>query len=302
MTGLYETMDNFCKRCHNRLADGKAQSWDNPEDIGPGATLYTTDYQATIDRAATANSSLQMYQDLQLLLNQSREAAGVPAARHGDISQNIASAQFVNAIQGKYITLVSTYQELIADLEERANSVALAVDKAYMDWPDKVLAGVAGGRSFSGTYTPTLDISGVDNRVVYGAGSGLDSYNRRIANIQDMQYGLISKRAARAQLDTVEDVVAMEAEIFREQLVDGFVAGIADPQTDLQTRAKALALASEGKNAEEIAAIIQAEQEAQAQEQAMQQQAMEAVMGGQEQAGLAQEGAMPQLPPMRVRR
>ncbi len=283
--------------------------WDNPEDIGPGATLYTTDYQANIDRAATANSSPQMYQDLQLLLNQSREAAGVPAARHGDISQNIASAQFVNAIQGKYITLVSTYQELIADLEERANSVALKVDRGYMEWPDKVLAGVAGGRSFAGSYTPSLDIIGVDNRVVYGAGSGLDSYNRRIANIQDMQYGLISRRTARAQLDTVEDVVAMEAEIFKEQLVDGFVAGIAAPETDLATRAKALALAADGKNAEEIAAIINQEQQAQAAQMQMQQAAAEAMMGGgqmqgqmQAQPGLAQAGGLPALPNINVRR
>lgn len=272
--------------------------WDNPEDIGPGATLYTTDYQASIDRAQTANSSPQMYQDIQMLLQQSREAGGIPQARHGVVDQNIISGQGINALQGKYVTLVSTYQELIGDLEERANSVALGVDVAYMDYPDKALAGIAGGRSFTGTYTPSKDIISVDNRVVYGAGSGLDSYNRRIANIQDMQYQLISRRAARAQLDTVEDVAAMEAEIFREQLVDGFVAGIAAPETDLATRAKALALAAEGKMPEEIAAIIQKAQEEQAQAQAAMQTEMAAIMG-EEQPGLAQAGAMPALPPIR---
>ena len=223
-------------------------SFDNPEDVGPGATLYTMDYQSNIERAEVANSSQQMYQDVSLLLDQSREAAGIPQGRHGAVDQNIISAQGINALMGKYATAVTGYQESIGDLEQRAYSLMLEIDEKYLDAEDKQLAGIAGGRSFTGTYTPSKDIVGqYENRVTYPAGSSMDSYNRSVQAVTQTQYGIISRRKAMELSDNVEDVDAMEAEIFQQQLVDGFAAGIAAPETDLLTRAEALILTQENK-------------------------------------------------------
>lgn len=273
--------------------------FDNPQDVGPGATLYTTDPSANIERATPAGSHPQMYNDVQLLLSQSRESAGVPAARHGDIDQNIASAQFVNAIQGKYITAVNSYQFLLADLEERANTLAFKVDEVYMGWP-KQLTGIVGGRSTAEDYDPLTDIAGrYDNRVVYGAGSGLDSYNRRLAIIQDIQYGLASRRTGRSQLDYVSDVLAEEAEIARERMEDGFLAMMADPNgLPPEQRLRALALASEGHSVFEIATILDEEARA----AAAQQQQLAAAMAPAEMAetsGQAPGQALPSLATLR---
>lgn len=245
--------------------------FDNPQDVGPGASLYTTDYQADIYRAKPAGSHNQLYQDVQLLLDQAREAGGVPQARHGDISQNIASAQFVTAIQGKYITAVKNYQEILADFEQRANELAFKVDEAYLDYPDKVLAGVAGGRTFSGTYTPSIDIGGRhENRIIYGAGAGMDAYNKKISVIGDMNAGLVSRRTARGQIDYVQDVLAEESEFARERMEDGFLALVGDPnRSDLATITEVLAMATSGMTLGEIARqMYAAAQAAQAQQAA----------------------------------
>jgi hypothetical protein len=245
--------------------------FDNPQDVGPGASLYTTDYQADIYRAKPAGSHNQLYQDIQILLEQARSAAGVPAARHGDIDQNIASAQFVTAIQGKYITAVSNYQLLLADLEMRANTLAFKVDEAYLDYPNKVLASVPGGRTFKNTYTPSRDIGGRhENRVVYGAGSGMDSYNRKLSVIQDVNAGLVSRRTARGQLEYVLDVLAEESEMAREALEQAFLQLVADPnRADLGTITQVLAETTSGKTLGEVAQqMYDAAQEAAAAQQA----------------------------------
>lgn len=238
--------------------------FDNPQDVGPGATLYTTDYQARVDRAKPAGSHSQMYTDIQMLIEQAQQAAGVPAARHGDISQNIASAQYVTAIQGKYITAVQTYQEVIADLEERANELAFKVDVAYLDYPNKALTMTRGGRSFGGTYTPSRDIGDkTANRVIYGAGSGMDSYNRKVSTITDMQAKLISRRTAREQVMDDGDPLEEELEITREALEDSFLMGLQDPAAPLDQRVMALALNGGGKTLSEIAqAMYDAQQQA----------------------------------------
>jgi hypothetical protein len=271
-------------------------NFDNPQDVGPGATLTTMDYQASIERAKTANSSPQLYSDIQLLLDQARNSAGVPQARHGDVDQNIASAQFVTAIQGKYITAVKNYQELIGDMEMRANAIALAVDEMYLDYPDKLLSSSMGGRSFKGTYTPSQAIAGrYENRVVFGAGAGLDRYNAKIAALQDVQNRLVSRRTVRSQLEYVQDTLLEESEIAREAMEDSFIVMLADPNFDPGLRLMALALASEGESMLTIAKqVFEAQQAAMAQQAA----AAEAIAG----AGLPGEMAgappeqIPQLP------
>lgn len=271
-------------------------SFDNPDDVGPGATLTTMDYQASITRAETARSSLDFYQDINLLVEQSREAGGVSSARsRGGVPQNIISGQGITALQGKQIQAVMNYQYRLADMERRSNQRALAVDELYLDSRDKPLVGTAGGSSTSGTYTPSIDIAGrYDNRVTFGAGSAMDAYNQRLSNIQSVEYRLVSRRHAMSQLPDVEDPIAMEAEIHREALEDGFTQGMAMPDTPLELRVQALALAAEGKSVAEIARVMnEAMQAAQAQ-QAEQQTVAEAALGVA--PGTQSEGEIPALP------
>lgn len=271
--------------------------WDNPEDAGPGATLYTSDYQAKIDRAQPANSSQQLYQDISLLMQSSREAGGVPPARVGNVDQNIISGTGITALQGKLVTNVSAYQDVLGDLEERANALALQVDEIYMEAEGKILSGIAGGRSFNGAYTPSRDIAGqYENRVAYGPGAAVDSYNRSVQAFQKLEYGTISKRKAMEQDGDVEDVAAMESEIAKELVLSGFIAGLSAPETDLLTRAKAASLMAQGKTVEEVAQMFAVEMAA-AQEQAA---AVEEVVGPE--PGAAAEEPQVSLPPLPVRR
>ncbi len=231
--------------------------FDNPDDYGPGGTLYTTDYQAGISREETARSSADFYNDINMLIGASREASGVPPARHGTVEQNIISAQGINALQGKYVTLVSTYQGWIADLERRSNSKALAVDQMYLDY-EKPMSGVLGGASFTGLYVPSLDIAGrFDNRVTYGAASGLDAYNRNLMLVQQQQYSIVSQRYVREQQPDLPDPVAMEADIAREAVVAGILARYQDPQaSDEQTQLRFASLVAQGKTVLEAADIL----------------------------------------------
>ena len=249
--------------------------FDNPNDIGPGATLYTSDPNANIERVQPAGSHPQLYNDIQLMLQQSREASGVPPARSGNVQQAIASGEFVSAVQGKYITAVANYQGLVADMEQRANELALRVDELYLDFPDKPLAAIPGGSGAPRTYTPSRDIAGrYENRVTYGAGAGLDAYNRGIAIKQDVQFGIISRRMAREQLHGDIDVLAVEAEVAREQMEQGFVAAMADPSTPMDMRLRAMALFSEGRPVLEVARIMFEEMQAQQEQQRAVQEAL----------------------------
>lgn len=278
-------------------------AFDNPEDVGPGANLYTMDYQANIERAETASSSQQLYQDVNLLLDQSRTAAAIPQGWHGAVDQNIISAQGINALNAPLATAVSSYQELIGDLEQRTYQLALELDEKYLGGLDKPLGGVAGGRSFTGTYTPAVDIAGrYENRVTYPAGSNVDAYNRTTQAIQNVQFGLMSRRKGMEMSDMVEDVAAMEAEIFKERLVDGFIAGLADPGTDLLTRAEALTMTTQGNTPEEVALALRDKMLAQAQAQQAEQAAAGQLMPMAEQpataasAPAAEQTALPPLP------
>jgi hypothetical protein len=231
--------------------------WENAQDVGPGATLFTNDPGAKIIRTPPAGSHPQMFADIQLLREQAREAAAVPQARQGEISQNIASAAFVTAVQGKLATQVGDYQLALADMEERANSLALAVDEKYLDANEKPISGTAAGRHFSTKYTPSVAIKGnYDNRVVYGEGQGLDRMNRKIAILQDKNSGLISERRARIEGTEVEDVLAEERQIYREAFEKSVVAGMVLPDTPIHMRLQALDMLEEGKSMKEIAKML----------------------------------------------
>lgn len=92
----------------------------------------------------------------------------------------------------------------------------------------------------------------------------------------------------------------MEAEIFKERLVDGFIAGISDPATDLFTRADALAMTFEGKTPEEIAVELRnrmAEQAAAAQAEQAGAEALVGAPAPAEVSAPADEGTpLPPLP------
>lgn len=251
--------------------------FENPGDIGPGATLFTRDPNATIERVAPAGSNPQMYADIQLLQNEARVGSSVSAARRGDISQNIASAQFVTAIQGRDATNVEDYQKTMADLETRANVRALAIDEKMLGTENgkpisKPVSGMSEGKRFATTYRP-VDFAGrYDHKVVYGPGSQVDKLQQESRVIMRFREGLISLREALAQIAEGGDPVAVERDIFRDEVVRGVLEGLKGPvgpdSAPLEARVKALEMVEEGKTPLEIAKAIREVLEAQAQEAA----------------------------------
>src|SRR3990167_10814080 len=100
---------------------------------------------------------------------------------------------------------------------EKANEVFLAQDRIYCD-SKKSIIGYAQGRQFRLNYVPSevTKEGEYGNIVSYGAGTGLDAFNREIRISQREARGYVSKRWVRRNLEGIENVMDTENEIMDE--------------------------------------------------------------------------------------
>lgn len=219
--------------------------WDNLDEFGTGAALHTDDPVAEAGRIEPSHSNPQLFAHSQQLLQNARMTTGIPETRQGQAEQSIISARGIEALQGGLLTQVDDYLDTMADVEERANSLALAVDEMYLGYPAYVkvgdkwegrgepirrnVSGMNAGANFSVSYTAKDIAERYDNRVVYGEGSGFDSYNRTAHVGQIVNFGFRSKRWGRMQIQGDVDVQDDEAQMFREQLEAGLTAQLQQP-------------------------------------------------------------------------
>ena len=194
--------------------------------FGPGS-IIDVPVQGDISRLGPPNMAPELFRIQADLERQSRRGAVMPEARSGDIPQSIGSAAFVESLMGGLTTNIRAFQQAMEAGLELANEVAQELDRVYCDAP-KSIVGYAQGGQFKMTYTPSKAIreGDVSNIVTYGAGSGLDAFNRELRLLRREQAGYVSKRWVREQLEGVENPVKLENQIIDERALDALLAGV----------------------------------------------------------------------------
>lgn len=177
----------------------------NPDDPPGPNTHYRLDpnvQDARMERVQPAGAAPQLFALLDYLDKEQRAGASYPVQRHGEVSQSIASAAFVNSTMGQLTTSVKNIQRLIGNMREHLNAVAFEIDEKYLDF-NKPLTSPVGNKK---TYSPSRDIKEVYfNRVMYGAGAGMDRMTADVRVMQHKGNGIISAETAREQVDYLDD-------------------------------------------------------------------------------------------------
>lgn len=173
----------------------------NPEQrFGPNAhyRLDPNVPDAQMGRMSPSGSSPQLYNILEYLDREERAGVAYPSQRQGDVPQSIASASFVNSTQGALTSNVRNIQRLLSYVREQLTSICFELDEKFMDEPKPLLRSVGDKKE----YAPARAIKGQYlNRVMYGAGAGLDRMNADVRVLQHLSTGLISKETARKQIE-----------------------------------------------------------------------------------------------------
>jgi hypothetical protein len=177
----------------------------NPDDPPGPNTHYRLDpnvQDAHFGRVAPAGPAPQLFALLDYLDKEQRAGASYPVQRHGEVSQSIASAAFVNSTMGQLTTSVKNLQRLIAVMRQHLNAVAFEIDEKYLNFPKPMTKPI--GRKHM--YSPAKDIDGVYmNIVTYGAGAGMDRMTADVRVMQHKGNGIISAETAREQVDYIDD-------------------------------------------------------------------------------------------------
>lgn len=236
----------------------------NTEKPGPNTVYHKIDEKAGMARVQPAVSSPQLFEWMQLLEQSSRGVIARPSSREGEVTQSIASGDFVNATQGALTTQTRFVQGLIGDLRRQWNEIALETDDA-IGGPAKPLSFPV-GKDYE--YDPKAVISGYrDNQVVYGAGAGLDYLNRKQAILQEVGAMLISKDTARAHMDDIVDPEGEARKIEREAIQDSLLQRVLS-SGDTLTALKLLHRVGNGEDFADAAGAVAQEMQAQQQQQA----------------------------------
>ena len=198
----------------------------NPKDPPGPNTIYRLDPNvpdATFGRVEPAGSHPQMWQLLDFLDSEQRAGTSYPVQRHGEVSQSIASAAFVNSTMGQLTTAVRNIQRLLGGMRTHLNEIAYCADEQYIDRAKPLLRSIGNKRM----YRPSKDINGhYYNYVSYGAGSGLDRANADVRVLQHQGAGIISKETAREQVDFITDPAEEQDKLEREAASDALLQKI----------------------------------------------------------------------------
>jgi hypothetical protein len=167
-------------------------------------------------RVPPAGDAPQLLQYIDYLDREQRGGVASPSSRQGEISESQRSAAFVNSTQGALTSSVRNIQRIIANMREQLNVISFKQDEAELDFKKDLLYPIGN----KNTYTPTVDIDGnYKNKVIYGAGAGLDRSQADVRVAQHVSGGLVSKQTGRAQIEYVRSPDAEEDQIELEQSV-----------------------------------------------------------------------------------
>ena len=205
-------------------------------------------------RVPPPGTAPQLLQFLQYLDQEQRGGTSNPAARQGEVEQDRASASFVVSTQGALTSDVRNQQRVIAKAREELNVISFKLDEAELNFKKELLYPIGNKNS----YTPVTDIAGsYRNKVIYGAGAGLDRQSADIRVEGHVAAGLVSKQTGRTQIEYIRTPDAEETQIELEQSVSILQQKLAATE-DPTILMKIIALQKEGITfADAVAAVVE---------------------------------------------
>ncbi len=265
--GIVRTQNRYMRLLIDYFAEmvyGGKLVWNvkNPTDRGPGTRYFALGPDAKMDPVTPEVPSFQAFQIMDRLDDAARSGANNPRAREGDVDLNKATAAFLGKAQGKLNSSVRRMQRSFAVAKRYANEVALAQDEAWCDHR-KTIVGLARGKRFKLTYTPTALIRGDRaNTVSYGTTSGMDQPTHNVLWLEKLQARGVSLETYLENDTAIDDVSAELSRMAEGQMRDSIMMGLQLPDTPLVDRLRAYTLFAEGKSVDEVAKALLATQQA----------------------------------------
>lgn len=194
--------------------------------FGPNAIIDVPE-GGEVARIAPATVDPMVFRMTSDLEREARRTGNAPEARAGDISQSIGSAAFVESLMGGLTTHIRALQQQMELGLERANEIFQLADMEYCN-ARKIITGYKDGEPVKQFYTPKdlWDPEELGNIVTYGAGAGLDAFNREIRLQRRQQAGYVSRQWVMEQLEGLENPFKMKNQIMDETLLDALLAGV----------------------------------------------------------------------------
>ena len=197
---------------------------ENPEDYGPGATLYGTGEGEARVEYARPPVNFEGLQQIQLSLDAARNVGRYPQQRQGDFGASIASAKGVTAVMGAFNTELAWAQRDIAYLIQRINANTANFDEVWCPG-SKQIDGFDEGEVFTDRYDASTIFRGdYRNFVTFGGGLGLDQqqFLLMLASMKNMEG--MARRTFMAKSGLVDNPLREERDIALEQITDAFFA------------------------------------------------------------------------------
>jgi hypothetical protein len=160
--------------------------------------------QGAIGRVQPAVSSLQVFEELDRLMDGMHVGGRWPKVRPGEVDQSIASAKFVEATAGMMNTTIRTLHFIMKRAVEQALRVCFVVDKAK--GRDRAVSGILRNQQFM----IDRDVDDIDLearvRAEYGMGLGREPAQAMVLGIQAQQAGLVSTEFVQENFEGIQDV------------------------------------------------------------------------------------------------
>ena len=174
--------------------------------------------QGAIGRVQPAVSSLQVFEELDRLMDGIHVGGRWPKTRPGDVDQSQASGKFMETTAAMMNTSIRTMHFIMKRALEQALRVAFVMDKAK--GRDRTIAGVLKNQQFMIERTVDDIDLGAKVRVEYGLGLGREPAQSMVLGIQAAQAGLVSNEFVQENFEGIQDVELERNRIDVQQLKD----------------------------------------------------------------------------------
>jgi hypothetical protein len=251
--------------------------------------------QGAIGRVQPAVSSLQVFEELDRLMEGMHLGGRWPKVRPGEVSQSIASAKFIEASAGMMNTTIRTLHFIMKRAIEQALRVCFVVDKAK--GRPRAVSGILRNQQ----YMIDRDIDDIDLearvRAEYGMGLGREPAQAMVLGIQAQQAGLVSTEYVQENFEGIQDVELERRRIDVQGLRDMALARLMEGMQNGEVPVSALTkIAKARMNGDDLFDLFD-EYIVKPQEEMQQQQITSGLDGQQLMPGAAPAGMLGVAPP-----